>query len=126
MIWMFLASFMACEKEGDTGEGIDCTLEALYSVNLSLTDPEGNPLTDAEITYTVDGVEGQQKTIVYSSNSGGSYQPTVEPSTFANGSTITLNNQGSTLVLTFIDTIGWCITGFYDITVIQYVYIDNK
>ena len=100
--------------ESVSGGSGNIALDSNATTLISKITATGDP-----VNFTLaDGVEGQQKTIVYSSNSGGSYQPTVEPSTFANGSTITLNNQGSTLVLTFIDTIGWCITGFYDITVI--------
>jgi hypothetical protein len=100
--------------ESVSGGSGNIALDSNATTLISKITATGDP-----VNFTLaDGVEGQQKTVVYSSNSGGSYQPTVEPSTFANGSTITLNNQGSTVVLTFIDTIGWCITGSHDITVI--------
>ena len=53
MLFVFLSSFFACEKP------VACDEMAAYSVNLKLLDEDGSPITDAEISYTVDGVEGQ-------------------------------------------------------------------
>jgi len=55
MMWV-LWTMLACEPKEEL-EG--CTMEAKYSVNLTLTDADGNPLENAEVSYTVDGVEGQ-------------------------------------------------------------------
>ena len=53
MLFIFLSSFFACDPI------VACDEMAVYSVNLEILDESGSPLTDAEITYTVDGEEGQ-------------------------------------------------------------------
>ena len=46
----------------DSGEfldsGISCTAEQVFALNLTLTDKDGQPLTGAEINYSVDGEQG--------------------------------------------------------------------
>ena len=44
----------------DTGDtaGFDCDTQFVSSLNLNLTDESGQPLSDADISYTVDGVVG--------------------------------------------------------------------
>ena len=42
----------------DTGDGIDCSSQFVYSLTLTLTDQDGGPIDNAIISYTVDGEEG--------------------------------------------------------------------
>lgn len=53
MFFTFLSLFMACEEE------LTCNTMAYFSVTMELLDEDGSPISDAEISYTVDGVEGQ-------------------------------------------------------------------
>jgi hypothetical protein len=52
VVLFLLGLLVGCERE------IACTLEAVNAVNIVLEDQEGNPITDAEISYTVEGEEG--------------------------------------------------------------------
>jgi hypothetical protein len=53
MLFAILGLFMACEEEAT------CTADIKYSVQMSLEDQDGNPITDADISYIIDGVEGE-------------------------------------------------------------------
>ena len=44
--------------DSDTGGGIDCTAEFVYSLSLFITDQDGQPVDNANISYTVDGEPG--------------------------------------------------------------------
>ena len=53
MLFTLLGSFLACESE------TYCTDIFMSSVNLELLDETDSPITDADISYTVDGEEGE-------------------------------------------------------------------
>ena len=55
MFITLLSLFFACEPKE---EDIACTADFRYSATLTLTDLDGNPISDAAISYTVDGEEG--------------------------------------------------------------------
>jgi len=55
MFIILLSLFFACEPKE---EGLACTADFRYSATLTLTDLDGNPITDADISYTVDGEDG--------------------------------------------------------------------
>jgi hypothetical protein len=55
MLLSLLSLFFACEPKEEL---VDCTMEFRYSATISLEDQAGNPISDAQISYTVDGVEG--------------------------------------------------------------------
>lgn len=50
-----LSLFFACEPKEEV---IDCTADFRYSATISLADADGNPISDANVSYTVDGEEG--------------------------------------------------------------------
>ena len=61
---ILLSLLTACEEKG-----IDCTLEAIYAVNIELNDQDSAPIEDAVISYTVDGVEGDGEEAVVATGS---------------------------------------------------------
>lgn len=65
LIYAFL--FAACvdsdnkntgQQSYDTGQGVDCTSQFVHSLVLTIVDQDGEPLDNAIVSYTVDGVEG--------------------------------------------------------------------
>ena len=56
MFVTLLSLFFACEPKE---EGLLCTTDIRSSAILTLTDQNGDPISDAVISYTVEGVEGQ-------------------------------------------------------------------
>ena len=44
--------------DSDTGGGIDCTAQFVYSLALTIEDQDGQPVDNANISYTVDGEAG--------------------------------------------------------------------
>lgn len=78
---------------------------------IPLTDPTTTINTDAggDAFTLADGVDGQRKTIIMVVDGGG--DAVITPSTFANGSTITMGDAGDAIVLEFDSTIGWVIVG---------------
>ena len=55
MFVTILSLFIACEPKKDD---ISCTADFRYSSTLIIKDQNGNPVADADISYTVDGTEG--------------------------------------------------------------------
>ena len=66
MLFAIFSLFIACQsKEDDSGNpedtgdlGIDCTADIRSSALVTILDQEGTPLSDVEVSYTVDGQEG--------------------------------------------------------------------
>ena len=61
MLFFLSTLFLACEPE------VGCTLEYVYSSTIQLSDQNGEPISEASISYTVNGAEGE---IVESYESG--------------------------------------------------------
>ena len=55
MFITLLSLFFACEPKE---EDIACTADFRYSATLTIKDQNGNPISDADVSYTVDGTEG--------------------------------------------------------------------
>ena len=64
----------------------------------------GNALTLA------DGVAGQFKTIIYVAEAAGADTGVLTPTNFGNGTTLTFNNVGDSVVLQFIGTDWWVVS----------------
>ena len=62
--------------------------------------------TAADALTLADGVVGQIKIIVMKADGG---DGTITPATFAGGTTITMNDVGDSVMLTYATTIGWVI-----------------
>ena len=58
MRFMVLAFALLFSCSGKEEELMDCSAEFVSSSIIELYDPVGEAITDAEISYTVDGVEG--------------------------------------------------------------------
>ena len=56
MFLSILSLFFACEPKLD---GLTCTTDIRSSAILTLVDQSGEPVLDADISYSVDGAEGQ-------------------------------------------------------------------
>ena len=55
MFVTLLSLFFACQPKE---EDIACTADFRYSATLTIKDQNGNLVSDADVTYTVDGTEG--------------------------------------------------------------------
>ena len=55
MFVTLLSLFFACEPKE---EDIACTADFRYSATLTIKDQNGNLVSDADVSYTVDGAEG--------------------------------------------------------------------
>ena len=53
MFFLIASLFFACEEE------VACTAEFVYSSQIEIIDEDGAPITSANISYQVDGVEGE-------------------------------------------------------------------
>ena len=66
MLFAIISLFVACQSKGDepenpedTGpEGIDCSADFRSSALVTILDQSGAPLTGVEVSYTVNGEEG--------------------------------------------------------------------
>lgn len=78
---------------------------------INLTSPTTTVNTDAggDAFSLANGADGQRKTIILVVDGGG--DAVITPATFANGTTITLDTAGDSVVLEYDTTIGWVVVG---------------
>jgi hypothetical protein len=60
LVLVGLGLMAGCADDDTTTDGIACTAEARSSVTVTVVDGNGDPVTDATVTYTVDGGDPQQ------------------------------------------------------------------
>ena len=102
------------------GKGITGSIQSLSGAGaINLTDL----ITAISATGTsdaltlADGTAGQIKILTYVAESAGGDSSVVTPTTFANGSTITLDAVGDGCVLVYNETSGWAVVGSIGIAV---------
>ena len=115
--------FESITKNATTGA---VTTNASYGKSItggvqSLSGPGAINLTDliTEISATgtsdaltlADGTAGQIKILTYVAESAGGDSSVITPTTFANGSTITMDAVGDGCVLVYSETSGWAVVG---------------
>ena len=86
------------------------TLTGAGAIGVSTTSTGYISTGAAQALTLADGVNGQIKTIIHTSDGGSGV---LTPTTKAGYTTITFTNVGDSVTLQFIAGTGWCITGIY-------------